>query len=122
MVRRTRPGISRFRVRCFASPRNDEGERTTSDALQPRLRVLELGLAGQRRVALLLLLLDELLGCVGDELLVAELLVDALDVGLGLGDLFSKAGALGGEIDDALKRQRSHLAAHDELRGAPGSG
>jgi len=22
MVRRTRPGISRFRVRCFASPRN----------------------------------------------------------------------------------------------------
>src|ERR1700732_540935 len=24
MVRRTRPGISRFRVRCFASPRNDE--------------------------------------------------------------------------------------------------
>src|SRR6202050_5456864 len=23
MVRRTRPGISRFRVRCFASPRND---------------------------------------------------------------------------------------------------
>src|SRR3981081_1783835 len=25
MVRRTRPGISRFRVRCFASPRNDSG-------------------------------------------------------------------------------------------------
>src|SRR5881392_4180992 len=25
MVRRTRPGISRFRVRCFASPRNDGG-------------------------------------------------------------------------------------------------
>src|SRR5262249_37644161 len=24
LVRRTRPGISRFRVRCFASPRNDE--------------------------------------------------------------------------------------------------
>src|SRR5450631_3477823 len=24
MVRRTRPGISRFRVRCFASPRNDD--------------------------------------------------------------------------------------------------
>src|SRR2546421_8863209 len=23
MVRRTRPGISRFRVRCYASPRND---------------------------------------------------------------------------------------------------
>src|ERR1700738_2387347 len=31
MVRRTRPGISRFRVRCFASPRNDRlhiGEKT----------------------------------------------------------------------------------------------
>src|SRR2546429_4026718 len=26
MVRRTRPGISRFRVRCFASPRNDGKE------------------------------------------------------------------------------------------------
>src|SRR2546421_3673273 len=26
MVRRTRPGISRFRVRCFASPRNDRGK------------------------------------------------------------------------------------------------
>src|SRR6476620_1731394 len=25
MVRRTRPGISRFRARCFASPRNDGG-------------------------------------------------------------------------------------------------
>ena len=30
MVRRTRPGISRFRVRCFASPRNDS-IRTTPD-------------------------------------------------------------------------------------------
>src|SRR5689334_338577 len=27
MVRSTRPGISRFRVRCFASPRNDELEK-----------------------------------------------------------------------------------------------
>src|SRR5664279_2362743 len=29
MVRRTRPGISRFRVRRFASPRNDEQQRET---------------------------------------------------------------------------------------------
>src|SRR5919198_5835649 len=27
MVRRTRPGISRLRVRCFASPRNDGSRR-----------------------------------------------------------------------------------------------
>src|SRR5258708_39810173 len=30
MVRSTRPGISRFRARCFASPRNDEGWRLTN--------------------------------------------------------------------------------------------
>ena len=41
MVRRTRPGISRFRVRCFASPRNDGVlfSDTTSrprDAMRPR--------------------------------------------------------------------------------------
>src|SRR5476651_1304504 len=35
MVRRTRPGISRFRARCFASPRNDKtttGSATMTDA------------------------------------------------------------------------------------------
>src|SRR6202035_3119309 len=31
MVRSTRPGISRFRVRCFASPRNDV--RVLNDAI-----------------------------------------------------------------------------------------
>src|ERR1700741_1433833 len=36
MVRRTRPGISRFRVRCFASPRNDDGE---MQRLAMRLRI-----------------------------------------------------------------------------------
>jgi hypothetical protein len=30
MVRRTRPGISRFRFRCFASPRNDGEEKITT--------------------------------------------------------------------------------------------
>jgi hypothetical protein len=31
MVRRTRPGISRFRVRCSASPRNENGRRSYPD-------------------------------------------------------------------------------------------
>src|SRR5690349_4219149 len=44
MVRRTRPGISRFRVRCSASPRND-GERvcmttiTASTTAPPKFRI-----------------------------------------------------------------------------------
>src|SRR6185295_386180 len=44
MVRRTRPGISRFRVRCFASPRND-GEKarmttvTITAAETPKSRI-----------------------------------------------------------------------------------
>src|SRR4029450_6154943 len=42
MVRRTRPGISRFRVRCFASPRNDAEKirmtiATTTDTPKPRI-------------------------------------------------------------------------------------
>src|SRR4029079_18601803 len=36
MVRRTRPGISRFRVRCFASPRNDEQQHTRNAPMQYR--------------------------------------------------------------------------------------
>jgi len=41
MVRRTRPGISRFRVRCFASPRNDGvwGASLAMKALQFQTRV-----------------------------------------------------------------------------------
>jgi hypothetical protein len=43
MVRRTRPGISRFRVRCLASPRNDDvcsnskHDFTPRDAMRPSL-------------------------------------------------------------------------------------
>src|SRR5438876_127144 len=40
MVRRTRPGISRFRVRCFASPRNDRPE-SSSPAMAKSFRTLD---------------------------------------------------------------------------------
>src|SRR5664279_1459927 len=36
MVRRTRPGISRFRVRCCASPRNDIASSTQWESRFPR--------------------------------------------------------------------------------------
>jgi hypothetical protein len=36
MVRRTRPGISRFRVRCFASPRNDVSAAIPNMTSRPR--------------------------------------------------------------------------------------
>src|SRR5207248_612426 len=36
MVRRTSPGISRFRVRCFASPRNDETFNSPNYSPPPR--------------------------------------------------------------------------------------
>src|SRR5882724_3647686 len=38
MVRRTRPQISRFRVRCFASPRNDERGGCMGDQVELRCR------------------------------------------------------------------------------------
>ena len=38
MVRRTRPGISRFRVRCFASPRNDGVCSNSKHAFTPSQR------------------------------------------------------------------------------------
>src|ERR1700742_2839370 len=47
MVRRTRPGISRFRVRCFASPRNDnQKERLMSDRLKGKRAVVTAAAAG----------------------------------------------------------------------------
>src|SRR5262245_33584638 len=44
MVRRTRPGISRFRVRCLASPRNDGGFTKTVRARLSLLPIPEIRL------------------------------------------------------------------------------
>ena len=55
---------------------------------------------------------------IGDKLLVGELAVDTLDVGIGLGDFLVEPRPLGREIDDALQRECSDLAADQQLHGA----
>ena len=78
----------------------------------------------RRRVgllALLALLLDHLFRRAGDEIRIAELGVDAGDVGGGARHLLFKPRLFGGEVDHALERQRRHLAAHDELHRAFGN-
>src|ERR1700730_1339592 len=54
--------------------------------LQPLQRLEDLCLARHRRLALFFFFLDDFFRRIGDEFFVAELGVDALDVGVGLGD------------------------------------
>src|ERR1700704_4582946 len=83
--------------------------------LQPLERFENLFLSRNRRLALFLFFLDDLFRRVGDEFLVAELGVDPLDVGVGLGDFLGEPGSLRGKIDDALERECVRLAAHQQL-------
>src|SRR3954451_4507775 len=100
---------SRFRNR----PKRPRGG--LDGLLQSLQRLEQLGLAGQRRLALFALLLDDLLGRVGNELLVGQLGLGALDVGVGLADLLVETRALGSDVDHSLQRQRGHFATHEEL-------
>src|SRR6187549_1084121 len=54
----TRPGISRFRVRCYASPRNDEPLRSLPVALMPVADALAAILAGAEPLAEEMVALD----------------------------------------------------------------
>ena len=81
--------------------------------LQPLQRLENLGLARHRRLALFLFFLDDLFRRVGDELLVRKLGVDALDVGVGLGDLLVEPRA------SRPKNRSRPLAARPRPRRAP---
>ena len=86
---------------------------------QPRQRRLQPLEPRHRLGAALALLLDHLGRRLGDELLVAELLVDLADLDLFLGDLALQPDALGVEIDDAGERQGEGRLA--DRRSAPNS-
>ena len=58
-------------------------------------------------------------GALAHEVRIAELGIDALDVGVDLGDLLLQPRLLGRDVDDALERQRRDLAAHDAAAPSP---
>src|SRR5882672_8715092 len=99
-----RCAIAHLRSGANAPSRNDDviGSRRV---LQPLQRLENLLFPRNGSLALLFLFLDDLVRRVGDELLVGEFGVDALDVGVGLGDFLVEPGLFGGEIDHALQRQ-----------------
>src|SRR5215212_2257602 len=72
----------------------------------------DLRAAGGRLVALFALALDDLFGRVLDKFGIAELLVDALDVGLGLLHFLVEPNALGGDINQSCERQTYGFAAN----------
>src|SRR5690606_41067558 len=103
------------RARLSARPRatNSWSRRVFkgSEAFQPRQRCLQLRLPRLGGRQLLALLLDHLGGGAGDEVGVAQLLVEMADVAVEGGDLLLQPGALGGEVDDPGQRQGGGGAA-----------
>ena len=72
------------------------------DFLEPLQRLENLGFSCRGRLALFFFLFDDFFRRVGDELLVGKLGVDALDVGLGLGQFLVEPRFLCRKIDHAL--------------------
>src|SRR6478736_4895134 len=93
-------------IKMNSATRSPSSPRTLRRVPQSLQRLDDLGLAGHGRLALFLFFLDDLFRRIGDEFLVAELGVDALDVGVGLGDLLVEPNFFGREINHALERQR----------------
>src|SRR6185437_5311393 len=87
-------------------------------AVQPLQRLDDLAAAGFGLLALFLLALDDVLGRIGDEIWIAEFLIDALDVGVRLGLFLAEPRPLGREVDDALKRQGDDLPSDEKLHRA----
>ena len=75
---------------------------TLEGVFEPLQRLEDLGLTRRRCLAFLFLVLDDFFGRVGDEFLVRKLGVDALDVGLGLGQFLVESRLLRRKIDYAF--------------------
>src|SRR6478609_11486269 len=84
----------------------------SGNVLQPLPRLEDFCLARRGCVAFFLFLFDDFFRRVGDELLVGELGVDALDVGFGLGQFLVEPGLLCRKINHPFERQGRDLAAH----------
>src|SRR4029079_7547062 len=109
-------------IKMNSATRSPSSPRTLRRVPQSLQRLDDLGLAGHGRLALFLFFLDDLFRRIGDEFLVAELGVDALDVGVGLGDLLVEPNFFGREINHALERQRCGFAADTDVHRAFGRG
>src|SRR6185312_5584104 len=84
VTRAAPPSVSRTSSRTIPSPAAKR--RMSGRALQPFERLQDLDAAAFRLLALLFLAVDDLLGRALDEVRVVQLRVDALDVGVDLGD------------------------------------
>src|SRR6516225_10607347 len=94
------------------------GRENSRRALEARERFVDLEPASLRLLALLALAFDHVLRRARDEVGVAELSVDAGDVGCNARHFLLQARFLGGKIDHPLERQRRDFPAHDELHRA----
>ena len=79
---------------------------------QPLQRFEDFRLPRHRGLAFFFFFLDDFFRRIGDEFLVAELGIDALDVGVGLDQFLVEPGLFRREVDDAFQRQGRDLAAH----------
>src|SRR5262249_25369488 len=125
----TLPAAAFFALVCPASHARAEARRRRATpgnddlfpsrrALEARERFVDLEPARLRLLALLALAFDHVLRRARDEVGVAELGVDAGNVGCNARHFLLQARFLGGKIDHALARQRPYLPAHDELHRA----
>jgi len=86
--------------------------------LQTLKRLGEFRLARLCLVALLALTLDDLLGRALEEVGIAELLIDAGDVGIAFGHFFREPRTLSGKVDDASQFETHSLTPDHELDSA----
>src|SRR4029077_8169016 len=97
------------------APPAARSERTLHRGFESLARLGELRLTRLGLCALLALAFDHLLGSALDEVGIAELLLDAGDVGFSFRHFLFEPRALGHEVDDTLERQGRDLAAYDKL-------
>src|SRR5262249_55872734 len=94
------------------------GRENSRRAFEARERFVDFEPARLGFFALLALAFDHILRRARDEVGVAELGVDAGDVGCNARHFLLEARFLGGKIDHPLERQRRDFPAHDELHRA----
>src|ERR1700749_4481823 len=107
MVRRTRPGTSRFRVRCFASPRNDIQGRDPNIMRHP-MNHRQLGRSGLKGSPICLGAM--MFGGPTDEATSARIIAKARDAGINFIDTADAYNKGGSEevVGRAIAKERNH--------------
>src|SRR6476660_6370455 len=114
----TLPAVASFAVLVPCS--SHCGRENSRRALEARERFVDFEPARLSFLAFLALAFDHVLRRARDEVGVAELGVDAGDVGCNARHFLLEARFLGGEINHPLERQRRDFPAYDELHRALG--